>query len=181
MSEHESREEFYQRLADAYHRMLGRVKTAMEEVERDARPTVDRAIDNAKERATELNELTREEAEKVAGYLRKDLHAAGSFIEETGRDLASWLRFDLQAAEQGLGDLLSRVVDQTRLELNRIAQRADALGEWHAGEVTGIGTLECKGCGELLHFHKVGHIPPCPKCHGSRYRRVSHSDDYERE
>ena len=180
MSEKNERDEFAQRMEDAYHRMLGRVKTALEEVEKDARPTVDKAIDQAKETATELNELTREEAEKIAGYMRKDLHDAADFMSETGRDLRDWLRFDLEAAEYGLGDIFLRVVDRTRLEIQNFTSRADALGEWHSGEITGIGTLECKGCGELLHFHKVGHIPPCPKCHGTRYRRVSHRDDFER-
>ncbi|MDH5595020.1 MAG: zinc ribbon-containing protein, partial [Gammaproteobacteria bacterium] len=49
-------------------------------------------------------------------------------------------------------------------------------GEWHTGEVVGVGTLRCKACGELLHFHATGHIPPCPKCQKTVFNRVSHSD-----
>ena len=41
----------------------------------------------------------------------------------------------------------------------------------HTGEVTGAGTLVCDKCGEKLHFHKAGKIPPCPKCHATQFHR----------
>ncbi len=165
-----------QRLTDAYYRMLGRMKTAMEQAEHEAGPAVSRAIDRAEETASELGELTREEAERVGTYLRHDLSDAARFLAENGAELGDWLKFDLQLVERGLADLFLKNVDYARLEYEKLAERADALGEWHSGEVTGIGTLQCKACGEKLHFHHISHIPPCPKCHGTVYRRVSHSD-----
>jgi hypothetical protein len=42
---------------------------------------------------------------------------------------------------------------------------------YRTGEITGPGTLVCDNCEERLHFHKAGHIPPCPKCHGVIYHR----------
>lgn len=165
-----------QHLVDAYYRMLGRLKTAVEDAEHKAAPVLDRAIERAQETATELGELSREEAERVGGYLRRDLDDAARFLAETGSELGEWLKFDLNLVEKGLADLFRDSVDYTRVELGRLAERADAVGEWHSGEVTGIGTLQCKACGEKLHFHHIGHIPPCPKCHGTVYRRVSRSD-----
>ncbi len=41
----------------------------------------------------------------------------------------------------------------------------------HTGEIIGAGTLVCDQCGEKLHFHKAGKIPPCPKCHGTTFHR----------
>jgi len=164
------------KLTEAYNRMLERVRERLHDLDEDARPALQRAIDHAEETASELGELSREEARKVANYLRRDLHDAAEFLEESSHELGDWLRFDLQLVERGLAQLFSQVADQARLELAELAMRADALGEWHTGEVTGIGTLECKSCGEKLHFHKTGHIPPCPKCNGTRYRRVSHTD-----
>jgi len=35
------------------------------------------------------------------------------------------------------------------------------------------GTFECLNCGERVHLHKAGHIPPCPKCHHTEFKRVS--------
>jgi len=42
---------------------------------------------------------------------------------------------------------------------------------YRTGEMTGPGTLVCDKCEEHLHFHKVGHIPPCPKCHAVNFHR----------
>jgi len=165
-----------ERLTEAYDKMLARVRHRMQEMEKEARPTLHGALENAKETATELGELSREEAEKVAKYLRRDLEHAADFLSRTGEDLGGWLRFDAELTERTLADMFMQVADRTRVELAEFSLRADALGEWHTGEISGIGTLECKSCGEKLHFHQTGHIPPCPKCRGTTFRRISHED-----
>ncbi|MCW8918034.1 MAG: zinc ribbon-containing protein [Gammaproteobacteria bacterium] len=157
------------KLTVAYNLMLERARETMAAAGQGLRHGVDAAM----EKATELGELSREEAEEVSEYVLRDLHDAADFINQSGNELRDWLRFDLEVVEQSLADMFAQMVDQTRLELDRLEQRATALGEWHTGEIVGIGTLECKGCGEHLHFHHTGHIPPCPKCHGTKYRRTS--------
>jgi hypothetical protein len=157
------------KLTVAYNLMLERARETMAAAGKGLRHGVDAAM----EKATELGELSREEAEEVGEYVLRDLHDAADFINQSGSDLRDWLRFDLEVVEQSLADMFAQMVDQTRLELERLEQRATALGEWRTGEIVGIGTLECKGCGELLHFHHTGHVPPCPKCHGITFRRIS--------
>jgi hypothetical protein len=161
------------KLTVAYNLMLERASEVMEQAGKGLRHGVDAAM----EKATELGELSREEAEQVGDYVLRDLHDAAGFINDSGNELRDWLRFDLEVVEQSLADMFSQLVDHTRLELDRLEERATAIGEWHTGEIVGIGTLECKGCGEKLHFHHTGHIPPCPKCRGSKYRRVSTRDE----
>jgi Zn finger protein HypA/HybF involved in hydrogenase expression len=161
------------KLIVAYNLMLERARRLMTE----AGKGVAHGIDAAMEMATELGELTREEAEQVSDYVRRDLHDAADFINESGSELGDWLRFDLEVVEQSLADMFAQMVDHTKLELDKLEQRANAVGEWHTGEIVGIGTLECKGCGEHLHFHHTGHIPPCPKCRGTKYRRISTRDE----
>lgn len=156
----------------AYDRMLHRVREFLEDAEEKTAPIVDRALENAIQTATDLGELTREEAEKIGEYLKRDLHDAAIFLEGTGEELGEWLRFDLALIEDRLVDMFLSVADKTRIELAQLAERATRVGEWHTGEITGIGTLQCKECGEELHFHKTSHIPPCPKCHGTRFRRL---------
>ncbi|MDH5784793.1 MAG: zinc ribbon-containing protein [Chromatiales bacterium] len=157
------------KLTVAYNLMMERARAILGEAEKGAA----HAIDMAMERASELGELTREEAEEVADYVRRDLHDAADFINESGSELRDWLRFDLEVVEQKIGDIFATMVDHTQQELDKIEKMANAVGEWHTGEVVGIGTLECKGCGEQIHFHHTGHVPPCPKCRGTRYSRVS--------
>lgn len=176
MSDSNDNRSWEERLTEAYDRMLARVRERVQELEHEAGPMLHNAIENAKETATELGELSREEAEKVGDYLRRDLEHAGNFLDRTGRDLGGWLRFDAQLTERALAEMFLQVADRTRVELAEFSARARALGEWHTGEITGIGTLQCKSCGEQIHFHKTGHIPPCPKCSGTTFRRISDED-----
>jgi hypothetical protein len=160
------------KLTVAYNLMLERARETMAAAGKGLRHGVDAAM----EKATELGELSREEAEEVSEYVLRDLHDAAEFVSESGSELRDWLRFDLEVVEQSLADMFAQMVDHTKVELANLEQRATTLGEWHTGEIVGIGTLECKGCGEQLHFHHTGHIPPCPKCHGTKYKRISRND-----
>jgi len=161
-----------EKLTAAYNRMLERTREAMEKTGKG----LGEAVDGAMEKATELEELTREEAELISIYVMRDLEDAAKFVNQEGQELRDWLRFDIELVENALLDIFAQMVDHTREALTEIEQRANALGEWKTGEVTGIGTLQCKSCGELLHFHHTGHIPPCPKCHGTTFRRISSKD-----
>lgn len=162
-----------EKLTDAYNRMLERTREAMDKADKGVRE----GVDSAMEMATELGELTREEAELVSIYVMRDLEDAADFISEEGQELRDWLKFDLELVENSLLDIFAQMVDHTREELTKLELRANAVGEWKTGEVAGIGTLQCKSCGEQLHFHQTGHIPPCPKCHGTTYRRLSTGED----
>ena len=158
---------------NAYEQMLERAKVFLTSAGHEIAPKVDSAVEAAKEKAAELGELTQEEAEKTAEYLKRDLHDAAEFLADEDNELRQWLRFDIELVEDRIIDALSLLVDHTKVDLADFAEQAQRFGEWHTGEITGPGTLVCKECGEVLHFHKTGHIPPCPKCHGSAYRRAT--------
>lgn len=161
------------KLTEAYNLMLERSRETIKTTQSGVR----KAVDTAMEKATELGELSREEAELVSIYVMRDLEDAATFINTSGKELRDWLRFDVEVVENALIDRFAQMVDHTRLELDKLELQANIVGEWHTGEVVGIGTLSCKSCGELLHFHQTGHIPPCPKCHGTTFRRISRSED----
>jgi len=157
----------------AYGRMLERAREALRGGEATALPRLQHWLTEAKDRAVTLGELTREEAERVGDYLRRDVVDAASYLSETGRALKDWLRFDLDLIEDRLLDLFSTMVDETRLELDRLAEAARAPAPLHTGEVTGFGTLRCLGCGLEIEFTEPAGIPPCPRCEGTRFVRVS--------
>ncbi len=169
----------HEKLIHAYNTMLGRVKDSLKEVEEHALPPVKELLNKAMETASELGELSREEAEKVGDYLKRDLNEAGEFLSDNGRQLKEWLKFDLEFAEAQLAELFASVADRTRIELDALADRARRVGIWHTGEVTGIGILICQECGEKLHFKKTGRIPPCPKCHGTTFKKAFSNEDSE--
>lgn len=129
------------------------------------------ALASAREHAVELGELSREEADRVYQALVKDLSAAGEYIARTGEEFRSWFGFETDVLETSLLDLMRRGADQTTEELLELKQQAEAATTYLTGEVTGPGILVCSACGETLHFHKAGHVPPCPKCQGTVFER----------
>lgn len=162
------------RLTRAYERMMERVRErlrALEAAETETLPHLRRSIEHAAEKAVELGELTREEAQIVAGYVRRDLRDAGRHLAETGSELRDWLRFDIELIEDRLVELLSHAADRTRLELLELQAELEAASHYTSGEVTGPGTLVCDRCGETLRFRGVAVIPACPGCGHDHFSR----------
>ena len=170
MSEEQQQNE---RRVHAYNRMMERVKTALPKVgtEGDNSAFI-KALNKARDKAVEAGELTREEAEQIGGYLKRDLEDAGVYLAEGGQELSDWLHFDLELIEDRLAELFEGVADRTRVDLALLAEHARHADEYYTGEVTGPGTLECTACNKHMQFRKVGHIPPCPSCHATSFIRV---------
>lgn len=167
-----NQEELEKKLSDAYDKMMERVHHLLDTAEQQALPTLQKNIEKAKQQAIELQEVTAEEAEKVAAYIERDLHEAASYLQQTGREFTSWLNFDLQMVEQRVLDLFAKVADKTRLELDRLSAQAHIYQTYHTGEISTIGTLVCDNCGNEIHFKKTGRIPPCGKCHHTSFKRL---------
>lgn len=161
-----------QKLIAAYDKMMARVANLLDTAEQQALPVLQKNIEKAKHQAIELKEITQEEAEKLAYYVRRDLHDAAEYLEQTGDELSSWFSFDLELVEERILDVFAKVADKTRLELAQLKEQAKRSEEYHTGEITSIGTLACKACDTLVHFKKTGRIPPCPKCHKTAFVRT---------
>ncbi len=158
------------KLIEAYNKLLHRVYDTVVEVGDKLKPNLSKRL----EEAAALDELGREEIETISDYLRRDIEAAAQWMADNDtEELRDWLRFDAELVESQALEAFSQLADQTTLELKQLEQQANEVGEWHTGEIVGIGSLTCMDCGEELHFHATGHIPPCPKCHGTRFKRHS--------
>lgn len=159
-------------LGEAYELLLDKTVEEANTARAKSGPALHKLIDEIAEKSSEVAELAGEETVKVGKYLKRDLIDAASYLDKTGKALKDWLGFDLALLEDRLRDDFIKAADQTTVELLQLKQQAEAAG-YHSGEITGPGTLVCDQCGEALHFHKAGHIPPCPKCQGSHYHRAS--------
>lgn len=157
--------------SQGYRKLLETARHLIEETGEKTAPVVEKAIQQAEEKLSSAGEYTREEMTRLGEYLRRDLHDAADYMERTGREYSDWLKLDILKIETSLAESFLRVADRTRTELAQWAMQSE-FHTWHSGEVAGPGTLQCKDCGELLHFHDAGHVPPCPKCHGTQFRRV---------
>ena len=159
------------RLVHAYNRMMERVRHSLDEAEAKALPSIRQSVEKARQTAVELEELSHDEAEKIAYYLKRDIQDAGRHLAETSEELGDWLRFDIDLIEDRLLELFSRVADRTRVEWAELNNELQRDPPYHSGEVTGPGSLYCSACNEALHFHHTARIPPCPHCQNETFRR----------
>lgn len=160
-----------ERLAAAYNRMMERLRELMEDAEDKGIPTLEEGIKQAGNKAVELGEITRDEAEKIGGWIKRDMEEASLYMASGGREFAAWLKFDIDQVEKRLLDALLSVADRTKLELAAFERSMEAHNTYKSGEITGAGVLECMTCGEAMHFYATATIPECSKCQGTKFRR----------
>ena len=157
------------RLVEAYESMLERVHDFFTDEGRKI--SLVEALTEAREKAVELGELTREEAEKLSVYVQRDIQDAAEYIADTGQEFRDWFLFDWKLIEDRMYRLIAGVADQTSLQLKEFARQAREASLYHTGEITGPGTLLCVACGKEMSFSKTGRIPPCPGCSGTSFSR----------
>ena len=158
-------------LGEAYEKMYERAATNLHQAKNKSSQLFHEFINQAKEKAVELDELTEEDAAKVAEWLKRDMNDFIDYLVEGENELKDWLGFETSLLENIFLDLMLQTADKTTVELLALKENARQASIYHTGEVTGPGTLVCDKCGEVLHFHKAGKIPPCPKCHATTYHR----------
>lgn len=164
----------------AYERMLERIRGG------DGRTGLQQRLQQAREAAVHLGELTRGEAELIGQYVRRDLRQVGDFLDRGGHALAEWLNVDLDALESDTWQWLRRLADPTELAWLRFSAGDVPEGEsrltetppgvetsetFRTGEICGLGTLVCRNCEQLVHFTRPVPIPPCPRCHKTLFSR----------
>lgn len=155
-------------MTEGYTRMIERARDIAE----SAGKHIEHAVDDARDMAHELGELTRDEADLLAQFVKRDLKDMGAYLGVSGHDdLRGWFVIDKTLVEARLWDLMTSVADKTSLELAELARNPSEAAVWNTGEITGPGLLVCQNCGETLEFHKPGHIPPCPRCHATTFSR----------
>ena len=134
-------------------------------------PALHKIIDQISQKTSEFSELSAIEVNKISEYLKRDLHEAAKYMADNNAEFSEWLSIDKEFIEEYLYDHFSKAADQTTVELNQLKEKANA-AEYHTGEITGPGVLVCDACGEQLHLAKAGHIPPCGKCHETKFHRL---------
>lgn len=148
----------YQKLAD---------RTA--ELLKGGRKTVEEALNKAGEEFAAGGEYSKEQAEKVRDYLRRDLSEISNKAKQAGEAVYEAVEPHRVAAgvQSGLAKLLRSAADA----LGEIAGKTENVLEFKTGEVTSPGTLTCIDCGKEMHFKATVKIPPCPACHKTRFRK----------
>ncbi|MCK4675782.1 MAG: zinc ribbon-containing protein [Gammaproteobacteria bacterium] len=159
-------------LGAAYETMYEHVAANIHKVKDKSGPLLHELVDEAKDKVLELEEVAEEDAEKISTWLKRDLHDVTHYLSEVDYTVKDWLGFETALIKSEIIRLLLETADKTTVQLLRMKENAGKPSLYHTGEIAGPGTLICDDCGEKLHFHKAGHIPPCPKCHKTEFRRI---------
>jgi len=125
---------------------------------------------------------------------RGQLRQIGDYTADTiDKALASVEREMLAAAKRAgarLDHLTERSVDVFAVWRDRgaqfLARAATAVGDWvqsagarlgepnyRTGDIASGGTLECTACGSRVELTTAAHVPLCPHCRKSEFRRIA--------
>jgi hypothetical protein len=138
-----------------------------------SRTAVHSIIDEIVRDIVAVYKFTDDEAHMLEEFVKRDLTDAAHYVDRTGKELKEWLGFDVSLIKQGFWQRFSEAADPTTLALYDLKRQGEKT-EYRSGELVGLGTLVCDRCGENLHFHKPGRIPPCPRCYGASFQRPDH-------
>jgi hypothetical protein len=111
-------------LAEGYQRMLSRIRARLTEAEVKAPLPIYMLIEEAREQAVALGEMTQAEAHQVAEWLKLDLLHLRKVIERSERGVKNWLGLDLALIEKGL---LETLADPTRVDWLRMQEEFESL------------------------------------------------------
>ena len=139
------------------------------EILKDSRKGIEDALKKAGDEITAGGEYTREQAEKVSEYLRRDLSEVGKKAQQARDSVLNAVEPHRVAAgvQSGLSKLLGAAADF----LNEFVGKSEDALEFKTGEVTSPGTLTCKNCEKEIHLKATVRIPPCPQCHKTVFRK----------
>jgi|GEM_PF-346504 len=156
----------------AYERLREEAKKRFAEIKDTVNAdTIRDSIDKASQRLKDVGEYTGETINKVAESLKKD-------IASTARNMGpKWEQFSDKT-----GDLFEVWRDRGSTFLGRAAS---AVGDWleqaggklrdetyDTGDMASKGTFACVACDERITLQTAGHLPTCPNCNQTKFRRV---------
>ncbi len=169
-------------LVEAYNQMMSRVRDSIDNAEAHAIPTLQKAIEQARDQAIHLGEVSLEDAEEIGNYIKRDINDAAEYLMETSHEFSEWLMLDINIIEQKVLELFLSVADKTRIELEQLsrgtgkAQHTSDMrmqnNEYKSGEITGPGTLICKQCQKIIQFNTTNSIPLCSQCGEQYFKRA---------
>jgi hypothetical protein len=130
------------------------------------------ALDKTRIKLRDAGEHAADTVDKVAATIEKEI---GDTLHRLG---PTWGKFSAKTA--GLFEVWRDRSSQF------LAHAASASGEWlreagtrlehpryRTGEMTDAGTFECTACGERVELDTPAHLPPCPRCRRTEFRRAS--------
>jgi isocitrate dehydrogenase len=155
--------------AALYDRFSDRVRELFEASQEKSKEAMDKAMETARQQFSAAGEFTSEQGEVFKQFMRRDLQQTAEEMRTLQKEAAE----RLNPARVGAGALssMSHLLEMAGSALQTLSQKAEDALRFRTGELTSAGTLTCKNCGHKIHLKRTAHIPPCPNCNGSDFRK----------
>lgn len=173
----------YEKLVQQTKAHLARMTSAIDAEE--FRKTIDKSADEMRK----IGDHSRDAINKAAEALKKDLATTTEHMKILGKSTGHAVE-TMQHAGTELWSHLARGTGNTwetwrdwsastAAEFMRnvsawSAKAGEHLGEslvYHTGDMTYGGKFKCDACGTEVSLDKPGHIPPCPNCAKTEFKR----------
>lgn len=166
MDEQRPQPEERSRLAEAYERILTRLKDGGGELSWES---FQRELDEAVAFEAEFEEFTRDETALLRAWVERDMRDFRQFLAKGGEGIATWLGIDLDVLSRRVSDALFSIADRTTVDRERFDDDLEAArADYTAGEVAAPGRMNCVHCGTGVTLEQVARLEPCHAC-GHRY------------
>jgi len=152
-----------------YDRFAERTRELFEASQEKGKEAMDKATEIAREQFTAAGEFSADQGEAFKNYMRRDLAQTEADMRSLGQEAAE----RLNPARLGAGALssMARLLQATGSALQNLSHKAEGALRFNTGEITAAGTLTCTNCGQKVQLKHSAHIPPCPSCHGTEFRK----------
>lgn len=161
--------ELKNRVESAYDKFSEKFSELYQAGQEKSREAMDKALDVAKEQLAAAGEVSAEQAEKFKDYLKRDLEQTQADMKVLGDETQKRLHPSRLGA--GAVSVLSNLLQSASKGFEFLSEKAEKAITYKTGEVTSAGTLTCIKCEQTLKIEKTTHIPPCPKCHSTEFRK----------
>ncbi len=152
-----------------YEKLALRSKELIEEARDKTAETAEAAIEKAKAEMIAVGEFGNEQGERLKAFLIRDLQATRDAALKMGKTAGEVLEPHRVAA--GIQSSLAKILDTVSDTLEEWGDKLEAGLDYKTGEITTPGTMTCKECGNSMKILNTGHIPPCHKCRGTKFRK----------
>ena len=134
-----------------------------------SREAIEAAVEKARRQFTESGVFSSERGKAFKEYFLNDFDR----LVEYSRDFGEEAKEKLEPARLGTGALssLSNFLHMAGDAIQELARKTDKVLSCKTGEVTSAGSLTCENCGKTMRLKKTGHIPPCPECTGTHFKK----------
>ena len=157
----------HSRLRDAYHKLLESVQEIWQQGDKQDAPGS--LLDKGREAFRSASDFTQKEYQDAEEQLSHDVHAFAESVQQAEDEFQGSPHY--LAMQNTLWRWLAEISDKSQLEWHELAGDFRHHGVYHAGELVGLGLMECKNCHHTLHYYHPDLLPTCPDCDGTKFER----------